>query len=600
MTHTEVRNKYLEFFKKRGHKEIPSSSLVPENDPTSLFTSSGMQPLITYLLGETHPLGTRIVDSQKCFRSQDIEEIGDNRHTTFFEMLGNWSLGGYFKKEQLKWIWDFLTKELGLGSKHLYVSIFEGIGEIPKDNESMKIWKSLGVPDDRIFYYGVKKNWWSRSGEPDNMPTGEPGGPDSEVFFDFGENLGIHEKSSYRKQKCHPNCNCGRFLEIANSVFMQYQKQADGTLKELPKKNVDFGGGLERMVAATNNNPDIFQTNIFKDIINKLGEYSKKKYGENSAIDRSFRIIADHLRAAAMLIIDGVTPGNKLQGYILRKLLRRSMFHCHLIGSSLSGSILPLLCKEYQEVYTEITNNWLLISDVIDEESSRFGDSLDRGLKKLERAISQKEDINGLFAFVLYQSYGFPLELTKEILVKRGIVFKDESSFREAQKTHTDLSRTLATKLFKGGLQDQSAETTKLHTATHLLQQALRTILGIYVCQKGSNITAERLRFDFSHSAKLTDEEIQKVERLVNSKIGENLSVTLETMDLKTALDKGALTVPGVNYPEKVKVYSVGSFSKEICGGPHVDFTGRLGKFKIIKEDACASNVRRIYAILKK
>ena len=514
-------------------------------------------------------------------------------------MLGNWSLGDYFKKEQLEWIWQFLTKELGLDSKRLYVSVFEGIGEIPKDNESLNIWKSLGVPDEKIFYYGVKKNWWSRSGEPENMPAGEPGGPDSEVFFDFGENLGIHEKSIYKDQKCHPNCDCGRFMEIANSVFMQYQKQQDETLKELPKKNVDFGGGLERMVAVTNNNPDVFQTDLYSKIISVIEEYSDKKYKDEQN-QPLMRVIADHLKAATFLIVDGVMPSNKTQGYILRRLLRRSAIKLRLLTNkpTTQHQFLPIIesvLKTYKNTPYFKNINIESVNNLIGPELSKFTSSLDKGLEEVQKLSS----IDGKVAFDLYQTYGFPLEITAELIALKGQII-DIGQFESEFNKHRDLSRTAAKGMFKGGLQDQSEVTTKLHTATHLLQQALRTVLGIHVHQKGSNITAERLRFDFSHPSKLSDVEIQKVEELINNKIGENLPVTLEIIDLKEALDQGALTVPGANYPEKVKVYSVGSFSKEVCGGPHVDFTGSLGTFKIIKEDAAASNVRRIYAILTK
>lgn len=598
MTHNEIRNKYLEFFKKRDHKEIPSASFVPENDPTSLFTSSGMQPLITYLLGEKHPLGTRLVDSQKCFRSQDIEEIGDNRHTTFFEMLGNWSLGDYFKKEQLEWIWQFLTEELHLRKEKLYISVFEGTKEVPKDEESTKIWKSLGVSTERIFYYGVNKNWWSRSGEPEKMPAGEPGGPDSEVFFDFGEELQLHEKSMYRDQKCHPNCDCGRFLEIANSVFMQYQKQADGTLKELPKKNVDFGGGLERMVAATNNNPDIFQTDLYSEIIETIYKVSGKKYSDE-VNKPTMRIIADHLKAATFMVAEGIEPSNKQQGYILRRLLRRVAIKLRLLTN------MPTTKKQFFPISESILNTYKNISyfkntnkdsidKIIGQELFRFTLSLDKGLHEVQKI----SNIDGKVAFDLYQTFGFPLEITAELFAQKGQKI-DIKQFELEFNKHRDLSRTSSKGMFRGGLQDQSQETTKLHTATHLLQQALRDILGTHVRQKGSHITAERLRFDFSHPEKMTPEEIKKVEDLVNQQIKENLPVHMKIVSFKEAVAENALSVPEVKYPEKVKVYSVGNFSKEVCGGPHVDFTGGLGKFKIIKEEAASASIRRIYAILE-
>ncbi len=605
MTHQELRKKFIDFFttKPRNHKLIPSAPLVPENDPTSLFTSSGMQPLINYLLGETHPSGTRLVNSQKCFRSQDIEEVGDNRHTTFFEMLGNWSLGDYFKKEQLPWIFEFLTKELCLDPQRLYVTVFEGDKSVSKDTESIAIWKEIfskvGIDaevGERIFTYPAKNNWWSRSGEPENMPPGEPGGPDSEVFFDFGAQLRIHEKSIYKDQKCHPNCDCGRYLEIANSVFMQYQKQANGSLKELPNKNVDFGGGLERMVAAANDNPDVFQTNLFFPIIEFLVKRLDVQYSEEKMAQR-LRVIADHIKAAIFLINDGVNPSNKQHGYILRRLLRRAAVKLELIKKD-SMVLLPELVEVVMGIYEDTNyfnkptgNKSYISTQVIQSEINQFKKTLNKGLKEIEK-INQ---INGKSAFDLYQTYGFPLEITTELFEeKRQHIDKDQ--FRDEFKKHQDLSRTAAKGMFKGGLQNHSDITTKLHTATHLLQQALRTVLGNHVRQKGSNITVERLRFDFSHPSKITDEEIKKVENLVNEKIKENLPVSMKIVPLAEDLKEGALTVPGANYPEKVKVYSVGNFSKEVCGGPHVDFTGSLGEFKIIKEEASGANIRRIYA----
>lgn len=649
MTANEIRQKFIDFFKSqpRNHKEIPSSSLVPENDPTSLFTSSGMQPLIAYLLGEKHPLGTRLVDSQKCFRSQDIEEIGDNRHTTFFEMLGNWSLGDYFKKEQLPWIFEFLTGELGLDPKRLYVTVFEGNKSVSKDTESIKIWKEIfaggGIDAEegkRIFPYPATKNWWSRSGEPENMPAGEPGGPDSEVFFDFGENLKLHEKSPFNKQKCHPNCDCGRFMEIANSVFMQYQKQSDGNLMELPKKNVDFGGGLERMVAVTNNNPDVFQTDLFLPIINILENFSNKKYNVNQEETKAMRIIADHIRASVMIMGDGVRPSNKLQGAVLRRLITKIISNANTIleiKNKIIKEIAVIVIDIYKNSYPSVFENKDEILFVLDEEEIRLRRSIDQGTKVLQNVYipqlqtDKKADVllknnldqykidygqfrqtlggftslasvaSGTVAFITQTSYGLPTEYSKPLL-EPYIKNLDEynRSFEGINIIHKDLSRTSSKGMFKGGLQDQSEATTKLHTATHLLQQALRTVLGDHVRQKGSHITAERLRFDFSHPTKVTSQEIQKIEVIVNKKIEENLAVSMKIIDLKEAIGDGALTVPGVSYPQKVKVYSIGYFSKEVCGGPHVDFTGSLGTFKIIKEDAAASNVRRIYAILTK
>lgn len=608
MTHNEVRKKFIEFFttSPRNHEEIPSHSLLPENDPTSLFTSSGMQPLITYLLGEKHPLGTRLVNSQKCFRSQDIEEIGDNRHTTFFEMLGNWSLGDYFKKEQLPWNFEFLTQELGLDPKRLYVTVFEGNPSVPKDTESITVWKgifaSVGIDakeEKRIFAYPAKKNWWSRSGEPENMPAGEPGGPDSEVFYDFGEELRLHEKSPYRQQECHPNCDCGRFLEIANSVFMQYQKQADGTLKELPNKNVDFGGGLERMVAATNQNPDIFQTDLYSEIIKTIEKFSDKEYTDDKN-KPAMRVIADHLKAATFMVAEGLEPSNKERGYVLRRLIRRSVIKMYQLQNipskiELGKKICLAVGKIYDPLYFNTHDkSFLNITTTISEEINNFERTLNRSIKILEKY----QRIDGKIAFDLYQSFGLYPELIFEIARERGQEI-DKSQFEEELKKHQELSRTATKGIFKGGLQDQSEATTKLHTATHLLQQALRTVLGDHVRQRGSHITAERLRFDFSHQNKLTSEEIVKVENLVNEKIKQNLKVIMKIIPIDQAISEGALTVPGAKYPEKVKIYTINNFSKEVCGGPHVDFTATLGKFKIIKEEALGGGIRRIYAILQ-
>lgn len=614
MTSREVRRKYIEFFIARGHTEIPSASLVPTDDPTTLFTGNGMQPLIPYLLGQPHPAGKRLVDSQKSFRAQDIDEVGDNRHTTFFEMLGNWSLGDYFKKEQLPWIFEFLTKELGLEPTRLYVSVFEGGDSVPKDSESITIWKEIfaGVGIDakegeRIVAYPASKNWWSRAGEPNKMPPGEPGGPDSEVFYDFGQELKLHEKSSFQNETCHPNCDCGRFMEIANSVFMQYQKKDDGTLAELPQKNVDFGGGLERMVAASLGNPDVFSTDLFSEIIKTIEEYSDKKY-QDDRNKPQIQVIADHLKAATFLIADGVIPSNKTQGYILRRLLRRSAVKMH----QLKGGLTPIpafkaICERVIRTYADTSyftqHNEEHLEQIIEDELVRFSRSLERGLKEFNKA--QDNQVNALLAFNLYQSYGFPYEITDELFGQRAKGL-DRKEFDEIFAAHQRLSRKASVGMFKGGLADTSEQTTKLHTATHLLHQALRTILGSHVAQKGSNITAERLRFDFSHPEKLTPDQLGSIESLVNQKIGQNLPVTHTVMDKDEALRSGALAFFGERYGEKVTVYTIGPstssespFSREICGGPHVSFTGLLGHFTIKKEESAGAGVRRIYATLQ-
>ena len=639
MTSSDIRKKYIEFFKARGHKEIASAPLVPENDPTTLFTSSGMQPLIQYILGEPHPSGTRLVDSQKCFRAQDIEEVGDTSHTTFFEMLGNWSLGdpasadgvgaGYFKKEQLPWVFEFLIQELHLDPKRLFVTVFEGNKSVPKDEESIEIWKELfsniGInaqENERIFLYSASKNWWSRSGEPENMPEGEPGGPDSEVFYDFGIELGLHDKSPYKNEKCHPNCQCGRFMEIGNSVFMQYQKQKDGSLKELKQKSVDFGGGLERLTAATLNEPDMFKTDLFIKAIKTL-EALKKSGDDYKTNPKPYRIITDHLRAAIFMVADGVEPSNKERGYVLRRMIRRVMVYSRKLGMTSDewlSNVSPDLISPYVHVYPYLIEKTPEIHEIITREVDRFRKTIDEGINALKkifnRAIGGRDPdnlppgmvfenniirVNGIEIFKIYETYGLTPEIAQEVMTGWGLRFDDETmkECREEMKKHQELSRSVATGMFKGGLADKGAETTKLHTATHLLHQALRMILGNHVSQKGSNITVERLRFDFSHPTKLTPEELKKVEDMVNVQIKKNLPVTVEEMDKDDAVKSGALGFFVQKYGSRVKVYSISHFSKEICGGPHIRFTGELGHFTIIKEESAASGIRRIYAHLQ-
>ena len=590
MKSSDVRRKYIEFFKSRGHVEVPSSPLVPENDPTTLFISAGMQPLIHNILGEPHPAGKRLVNSQKAVRMQDIDEVGDNRHTTFLEMLGNWSFGDSFKKEQLPWIFEFLTKELGLDPKRLSVSVFEGTKEVPRDGESVQIWKKLGIPEDKIFYYGTDKNWWSRAGGPEKMPAGEPGGPDSEVFYEFTQ---VKHDPKFGKQ-CHPNCDCGRFMEVANSVFMQYRKKEDGGLEELFKKSVDFGGGLERMAAVTEETPDVFGTDLFFSIIQTIETLSKKSYTDHA---REMRIVADHIKASVFMVDAGVEPGNKERGYVLRRLIRRSVVKM-LQLDVIPLKILPLIIKEvfgiYEGQYLSHSQP-VMSSTVIGAEIDKFQKTLDKGVKKLQTSIK----VDGDLLFDLKQSYGFPPEVALELLAQWGRTYNRDELFEALkihEQKHQELSRTAAKGMFKGGLADRSEETTKLHSVTHLLHAALRTILGDHVQQKGSNITAERLRFDFSHPTKLTKEELEGVEGLVNEKIKENLPVSLASMDTQEALKSGALAFFGERYGEKVNVYSMGAFSREICGGPHVSFTGSLGHFTIVKEESAGAGVRRIYA----
>lgn len=621
MNSKEVREKYLKFFETQGHKIIPSASLVPENDPTTLFTGSGMQPLITYLLGEKHPMGTKLVDSQKCFRSMDIDEVGDNRHTTFFEMLGNWSLGEYFKVEQLPWFFKFLTEIVGLDPKRLYVTVFAGDDslDIPKDEESIEIWGRLfkesgvdykdvyigsetdgykkGMQGARIFAYDAKKNWWSRSGVPVNMPIGEPGGPDSEVFYDFG----LPHDTKFGKE-CHPNCECGRFLEIGNSVFMEYIKNADGSFGKLPQRNVDFGGGLERITAASNGDPDIFKIDTLRIIIQKIEELSGSVYENNK---KSFRIIADHLRAAAFLMADGVIPSSNERGYVVRRLLRRAILHIDKLGKGdgvLESGIVEVI-EAYKDSYPDLNKKR---EDILKEalaEEGRFRKTLVTGIKLFEQAKSAANGISGVDAFLLFTTHGFPFELTEELAKERGLEL-DVKGFKEEMAKHQEISKAGVEQKFKGGLADTKEETVRLHTAHHLLLAALQRVLGPNVKQRGSNITSERLRIDFSHPQKVTPEELKRVEDIVNEKIKEHLSMTRREMSKEEAEKIGAEMEFGVKYGEMVSVYFLednkGSiFSKEFCGGPHVANTSELGHFKILKEEAVSAGVRRIKAVLE-
>lgn len=621
LSSNEIRSRYLEFFKQRGHVIVSSAPLVPENDPTTLFTGSGMQPMVPFLLGQPHPQGTRIADSQKSFRSGDIEDIGDNRHTTFFEMLGNWSLGDYFKQEQIPWMFEFLTSEIGIDPSKLYVTVFIGDekNNIPKDTEAADIWKGLfaqkgidakvveigseargydvGMQDGRIFYYDAGKNWWSRAGVPEKMPAGEPGGPDSEMFYDFGTPHDLRYG-----EHCHPNCDCGRFLEIGNNVFMEYRKNPDGTFSKLPQRNVDFGGGLERMAAASINTPDVFQIDVFKGLISTLEQLSGKTYTDQS-YTAAFRIIADHIRASVFLIGDGVTPSNTDQGYFVRRLLRRAVRYWDKLGvhgADLSSLVQPLL-EFYREAYPETYAQKDFIQSEIKKEEDRFRKTLSDGLKQFEKISNQ--DISGQDAFLLFSTYGFPIEITAELAREKNISV-DMDAFRAEMKKHQDLSRAGSEQKFKGGLGGSGEMEVKYHTATHLLHQALRDVLGDHVSQKGSNITAERLRFDFTHSTKMTDEEKKKVEDIVNEKIAAALPVQKIVMKKEEAEKTGALHFFGDKYGDEVNVYFVGSsldsaYSKEFCGGPHVENTSVLGHFTIAKEEAVSSGVRRIKAVLE-
>ncbi|MEI8096755.1 MAG: alanine--tRNA ligase, partial [Candidatus Moraniibacteriota bacterium] len=560
---------------------------------------------------------TRITDSQKCFRAQDIEEVGDNRHTTFFEMLGNWSFGDYFKQEQITWMWQFLTEELALDPKNLYITCFRGNEElgIPRDTESAELWQKLfgekGIeakigenPEEdgirtgeKIFYYPEKKNWWSRTGVPNNMPEGEPGGPDTEMFWDFGTESGLHEKSLWKNEPCHVNCDCGRFMEIGNNVFMEYKKTSTG-FEKLAQQNVDFGGGLERLVAAQGNNSDIFLGYIFDGLRNAVEKLSQKKYGENDEYTYAFRVLMDHMRASTFLIADGVLPSNTDQGYVLRRLLRRAVRYADILGispQSLSKCVSTLV-EEYKNAYPYLSEKEQNIIAVIDTEEAKFRETLTRGMKELEKRLGTGE-LSGRDAFELFSTYGFPLEMTEEIVKEKGKTIDGEEFKKEFTK-HQDLSRQASVGKFKGGLSDHSEMSVKYHTATHLLQQALREVLGDHVSQKGSNITPERLRFDFSHGEKMTDEQKKTVEDIVNKKIAEKLEVSYEDLAKEDAETLGAIGLFEEKYGDKVRVYKIGEFSLEFCGGPHVMNTGDLGHFKIVKEEACSAGIRRIKAIL--
>lgn len=575
MTSKQIREKFIKFFGERGHKEIAPAKLVPENDPTTLFTSSGMQPLVPYLSGQSHPAGKRLVNSQPCFRAEDIEEVGDNRHTTFFEMLGNWSLGDYFKKEQLPWFWEFLTKELGLQKERLYVSVFAGNEFVPKDTESYEIWKSVGIQEDHIYFYGVSENWWSRSGPPDSMPEGEIGGPDSEVFYDF------YPDQPFDKDLKIYSHN-GRLLEIGNSVFIQFQKN-NGVFRELPQKNVDFGGGLERLTAAVNNNPDIFQIDIYVPIIRNIEQVTSQKYNVNKT---DMQIIADHIRATTALILDGVIPSNKLQGYVLRRLLRRSAVKIRELNKDVRLNELTSITQDES------------VREIVGKEMDRFAKTLDHGLREIEKIAA----IDGKKAFDLYQTFGFPYEVTEELFRQRGQQI-DKEQFRAEFEKHRELSRTASAGMFKGGLVDHSEIVTKYHTATHLLHQALKDVLGPQVFQKGSNITSERLRFDFSYERKMTDEEIKKTEEIINKRIEQDLKVDHMIVDLQKAKEMNAIGLFDEKYADKVSIYGIGPnfdrgryYSLEFCGGPHVVTTGAIGGIKITKEEAVSAGIRRIRA----
>ena len=641
----EIRRKYIDFMVKNGHVAIPSAALVPDNDPTTLFTGSGMQPMVPYLLGETHPMGTRITDSQKCFRADDIEEVGDNRHTTFFEMLGNWSFGDYTKADQINWMFEFLVDELGLNPNNLYISAFGGDAEngLPRDTEAPELWKALfeaknivaGVADigteangyergmkagERIFYYEAKKNWWSRAGTPEKMPIGEPGGPDSEMFYDFGT-----PHDTKWGEHCHPNCDCGRFMEIGNNVFMEYVKTGENEFTELKSKNIDFGGGLERIAAAANNEADVFKTDLLWNVITQIQNLSGKLYPD---YEEAFRVVTDHIRGAVFMIGDGIMPGNSEQGYFVRRLLRRAVRYADIleIPSGELQNLAESVIETFGAHYTNLVAQKEQIKHAIALEEEQFRKTLEHGLKQFNKISLQvhltstevdgkkvidksvvpvtKQAISAQNAFDLFTTYGFPIELTEEIATEKGLIV-DKSGFEKLMKEHREKSRASAEHKFKGGLADHSDKVVQYHTSTHLLLAGLRKYVGTHVHQAGSNITGERLRFDFTSPEKMTLEQITQVENFVNAAIKTGGDVTIDFMP--KAMAEADETVEGSfwdRYPDEVKVYTVTGhdgtvFSRELCGGPHVEKLEDIkGTFKITKEESSAAGVRRVKAVL--
>jgi len=595
MKANELRKKYIDFFVSNGHKEISGKSLIPENDPTVLFTTAGMHPLVPFIIGEPHPSGKRLTNVQKCIRTQDIESVGDPTHNTFFEMLGNWSLGDYFKEEALKMSYEFLTSPdyLGLDVDSLSVTVFAGDDDAPADDEAYEIWRGLGIPAERIYRLPKEDNWWGPAGA-----TG-PCGPDSEMFIDTGkEGCG---------PDCRPGCSCGKYFEIWNDVFMQYNKKEDGTFELLERKCVDTGMGIGRTVAMLQGKKSVYDTELFTPLLDKIGELTGRTYGENEEEDNSFRIVADHAKAATMIMGDpqGVKPSNLGQGYILRRLIRRAVRHgkkLNIEGSFL-GKLSELVIEMYKDVYPELVGNRDLVISEFSIEEAQFNSTLKKGEHEFEKLLpnlmkNPKKIIPGRMAFKLYDTYGFPFELTGELAAEHGMSV-DREGFEEAFKKHQELSKKGSEKAFKGGLADDSLMSTRYHTATHLLHESLKTVLGDHVAQKGSNINPDRLRFDFSHPEKMTPEEIQKVEDMVNKAISDRLAITMKTMTVEEAKKLGARALFSGKYDEKVKVYFIGDFSTEVCGGPHVENTEELGTFKIQKEQSSSRGVRRIKAVLQ-
>lgn len=621
-----IRKKFLDFQVKKGHKVIQPAPLVLENDPTTLFTGSGMQPLLPYLLGKEHPDGKRLTDSQPSMRLQDIEDVGDPRHTTVFEMLGNWSLGDYFKEEQIRNFFEFLTKEVGLDPEKIYVTCFIGDEKygIPKDEEAARIWQKVfeeagieakiaeigsaeagdkrGIkPGERIFFYDDHENWWSRGGGCETTPIGDPCGPDSEVFYDFGEDLQDTEKYGL----AHPASDGARFMEIGNQVFMQYRRNEDGTFSELEKKNVDFGGGLERIAAAAIGSFDVFKISLMKPIIEKIEEISGKTYDNNTS---EMRVIADHIRGAYLLASQGLAPSNKTQGYAMRRLVRRAILRALDLGiaTNFLSEVVPIVAENYVDLPDSILTHRETALQVLLKEEAAFRKTLNKGLRELKKMAAQKDSLSGYDLFKLQDTYGFPMELSVEECYREGIELTSEyvKEFEAALKEQRERSQTASKGMFKGGLEDHGEQTVKYHTATHLLLAALQKLVDPSICQKGSNITADRVRFDFNLDHKMTDEEKEKVENQVNEWIRADLPVVFDEYDKSYARD--TLKAHGEfwdKYPEKLKVYTIGDFdspvSREVCGGPHVTHTGEIGHFKIKKEESSSAGVRRIKAVIE-
>ncbi|MCW4048982.1 MAG: alanine--tRNA ligase [Candidatus Bathyarchaeota archaeon] len=582
-----MKKMYLEFFQKNGHKVIANASLIPENDPTALFISAGMHPLVPYLLGQPHPSGKKLVNIQKCLRTNDIDEVGDNFHLSFFEMLGNWSLGDYFKEKSIRWSYEFLTSKewLNIDKKRLYVTIFAGDEKVPSDTESARIWEELGFPKEKIFYLPREDNWWGPVGS-----TG-PCGPDTEIFYDTGKEPCGSE--------CNPGCSCGKFNEIWNNVFMEYNRTPDGEYELLEQKNVDTGMGVERTVAVLQGKDNVYEIETFLPIINRIKELAGiEEISENQT--RNVRVICDHSRAATFLLAEGIVPLNVEQGYVLRRVIRGAIRHGKLMGieEEFLSALSQIVIETYSEDYPHLKSNEDFIVTELRKEYKKFSNTLARGLNRFNRIVRNKNKIDSKDAFLLYQSFGFPIEITKELGLENGI-FVDVDGFHEEFQKHQKVSRVSADKKFGSGLADTSKETVKLHTATHLLNEALRRVLGKEITQKGSNITQERLRFDFNFDRKLTDQEIKDVEKIVNEQIKEVLPVKRIETTLDEAIKMGSQAIFEQKYVEQVSVYSIGDFSVELCSGPHVENTGELGQFKIIKEEGISAGVRRIRAVLE-